>query len=66
MTAGWVTACANGSCIQARAANGDVEIRVTSIVNGPNSLLATEGEWLRFVQGVKAGRFDGVVPQVPS
>jgi hypothetical protein len=65
MVTAWTKACANSTCIEVthdEAWPGGILIRSASTVRH-REVRATAEEWWQFLDGVKAGAFDHVIPR---
>lgn len=62
---GWVSACGNSTCIEVMPApKGCLPgVWVRAGGNDDHILSASAEEWWQFLDGVKAGAFDDVIPR---
>lgn len=59
----WTKACGSSSYIEVTEVIGLVRIRTAASKAFGTDVIATDDEWWQFLDGVKAGAFDHVVPR---
>lgn len=61
---GWVSRCSTGHCIEVAQAGDLPAVWIRTTAPTPSfQVVATAEEWWQFLDGVKAGKFDDVLPR---
>lgn len=60
----WIKACGSGTCIEVSASVASDTVLIRCLPTSPDKAIrATYEEWWQFLDGVKAGAFDDVIPR---
>jgi hypothetical protein len=59
----WTRACGTNACIEVRRATGRREDMVAIRAAATDTIFATAEEWWQFLDDVKAGAFNDVIPR---